>query len=68
LSEDKETVIFTILCPKNTNYKILYICAHEMAKNGHQVTVLKDGHRIESMVAFLRKHFLPKQEAASQTK
>lgn len=67
-SQDEEKTLFTLLCTNNNNYKVLYICAHLMTKHGSQVAVLKDNYKIEAVVTFLQKHFLPKLETVAETK
>lgn len=35
-----------------------------MTKHGNQVAIIKDNHKIEDVVAFLKKNFAPKKEAS----
>lgn len=33
--KEKDKYLMTILCASNVNYKIIYICAHFLSRNGN---------------------------------
>jgi hypothetical protein len=66
--EDKESTLFTLLYTNNSNYKVLYICAHLMTKHGNQVAVLRDNYSLDAVLAFLKRHFLKAPPAATDAK
>ena len=43
-----------MVCTNNTNYKILYICAYFLSKQGTHTLVLREGQSVPALLRYLK--------------
>jgi len=62
VKEDDEEGTLTLLSTSNTNYKILYICAYLLSRQGYKVGLIKEGESIDDIIPQLKLAFREEHE------
>ena len=63
---DQDRPSLTFLCASNTNYKVLYICAYLLSRQGYKVGIIREGQPIDPFISHLQLAFRQPEGEATQ--